>query len=352
MVDPLVTKISISSSVSSYVILNLSPGATYFFRLTVYNSGGSQSNFSNEASTPLAVPAVDNQPPSVPSNPACVAVSSTQISFSWTAATDNVFVTGYVIFRNNIPIATTGTVSYLDQGLLPSTIYTYAVSAFDAAGNNSAVSASTSTVTRPASFSDTVPPTISLTAPADLATISGPAVPVSATALDNVSVAGVQFKLDGSNIGAEITALPYSISWNTTLVPNGNHILTAVARDTFGNQATSTITVTINNNFSTPPPSPPGGYAVFVYPNPARDPVVRAFIGAVDEMQVSIYNILGMLVHKATVRGSPTGISGGQYFYEYRWTGSKASGVYIAVVHANAPDRVSIDVKSKFVVLR
>ncbi|MGH8512296.1 MAG: right-handed parallel beta-helix repeat-containing protein, partial [Gammaproteobacteria bacterium] len=49
---------------------------------------------------------------------------------------------------------------------------------------------------------DTTPPTVSLTAPASGATVSGTAVTVSADAADNAGVAGVQFKLDGANYGA------------------------------------------------------------------------------------------------------------------------------------------------------
>src|SRR5207248_10898297 len=49
---------------------------------------------------------------------------------------------------------------------------------------------------------DTTPPTVSLTAPANGATVSD-AVTVSASASDNVGVAGVQFKLDGVDLGAE-----------------------------------------------------------------------------------------------------------------------------------------------------
>src|SRR6185295_14903534 len=85
---------------------------------------------------------------------------------------------------------------------------------------------------------DTAPPTVSITAPASGATVSGSAVPVPATAADNVGVAGVQFALDGSNLGGEDTAAPYSLSWNTTTASNGSHTLTAVARDAAGNRTT------------------------------------------------------------------------------------------------------------------
>ena len=86
-----------------------------------------------------------------------------------------------------------------------------------------------------------------MTAPAAGATVAG-TITVSASATDNVGVVGVQFKLDGANLGAEVTAAPYSISWNTTLVASGSPSLTAVARDAAGNTATSTaVAVTVDN---------------------------------------------------------------------------------------------------------
>src|SRR2546426_9194324 len=76
---------------------------------------------------------------------------------------------------------------------------------------------------------------------------------VSATALDNVGVAGVQFKLDNGNLGSELTVGPYTLAWNTTGVPNGSHTLTAVARDAAGNTATSAaVSVTVNNDLTPP----------------------------------------------------------------------------------------------------
>ena len=94
---------------------------------------------------------------------------------------------------------------------------------------------------------DTTAPTVTLTAPANGATVTGPTT-VSATASDNVAVAGVQFKLDGVNLGAEVSVAPYSFSWNTTTAPNGTHTLTAVARDAANNTTTSAaVTVTVSN---------------------------------------------------------------------------------------------------------
>jgi hypothetical protein len=73
-------------------------------------------------------------------------------------------------------------------------------------------------------------------------------VTVSASASDSVGVVGVQFRLDGTTLGAEVTSPPYSVSWDTTTAANGTHTLTAVARDAAGNTATSApVNVNVSN---------------------------------------------------------------------------------------------------------
>ena len=92
---------------------------------------------------------------------------------------------------------------------------------------------------------DPTPPTVSMTAPASGATVSG-TVTVSATASDNVGVASVQFELDGAGLGSRDTSAPFSISWNTATATTGTHTLRAVARDAAGNVTTSApVTVTV-----------------------------------------------------------------------------------------------------------
>jgi hypothetical protein len=101
----------------------------------------------------------------------------------------------------------------------------------------------------PSGASDSTPPTVSITAPTTGATVSGSSVSLTANASDNVGVAGVQFKLDGVNLGSEDTTSPYSTTWDTTAATNGSHTLTAVARDVAGNNTTSSsITVTVSNS--------------------------------------------------------------------------------------------------------
>src|SRR5205814_3138340 len=94
-------------------------------------------------------------------------------------------------------------------------------------------------------------------APARRTTVASYSGTVSGTASHNVGVSGVQFKLDGTtNLGAEDTASPYSVAWNSMTATNGPHTLTAVARDAAGNTTTSAgVSVTVNN--PTPDPTPP-----------------------------------------------------------------------------------------------
>ena len=100
---------------------------------------------------------------------------------------------------------------------------------------------------------DTTPPTVSTAAPANGATVSGTAVTVAAIASDNMGVAGVQFKIDGANLGTEDITSPYSVAWNSTTATNGLHTLTEVARDAAGNMTTSAgVTVTVNNTAPSP----------------------------------------------------------------------------------------------------
>ncbi|MGB7680210.1 MAG: Ig-like domain-containing protein [Candidatus Acidiferrales bacterium] len=133
------------------------------------------------------------------------------------------------------------------SGLSPSSLYYFTVLSNDSSGDT----ASSGGYTFGTSAStDTTPPTVTMTAPASGSTVTG-TVTVSANATDNVAVASVQFLLDGANLGAAVTASPYSYSWNSTTATNATHSLSAVATDTAGNTATATaVSVTVSNTSS------------------------------------------------------------------------------------------------------
>ncbi|TVX94008.1 glycoside hydrolase family 19 protein [Paenibacillus agilis] len=94
----------------------------------------------------------DTVAPTPPTNVASPSQSATSITLSWTASTDNVGVTAYDIYRNNVKVGTSTTTTFTDNGLQALTSYSYKVRALDAAGNfadSAAVPVSTSNVVIP-----------------------------------------------------------------------------------------------------------------------------------------------------------------------------------------------------------
>lgn len=98
---------------------------------------------------PEPEPEPDTEPPAAPANLAVTGFTSTAVSLSWSAASDNVGVTGYEVYRNGTLAGTTAITSYTVTGLTPDTSYSFAVKAKDAAGNASASSAAVTVTTAP-----------------------------------------------------------------------------------------------------------------------------------------------------------------------------------------------------------
>jgi chitodextrinase len=88
-------------------------------------------------------PSTDNSPPSVPQDVAGTAQSTHDIQVTWSAATDNVSVASYDVFRDGVLLVSVDapTVSYDDATVQPSTTYSYTVRARDTSGNVSEPSA-------------------------------------------------------------------------------------------------------------------------------------------------------------------------------------------------------------------
>lgn len=191
---------------------------------------------------------VDATPPTVtvtaPTNGSTVSLGSTT---SITAtSTDSQSAVNNVQFYIDGALVSTDTTSPYSYSWNTTGVtlgsHTIQAKSTDAVGNVG--SSSTITVT----VADTTAPTVSLTAPTTGTVVDDSAVTVSATAADNVGVASVQFQLDGANLGAADTTSPYSINWDTTTATNGNHTLTAIAKDAANNSTTSTgITVNVDN---------------------------------------------------------------------------------------------------------
>lgn len=181
-----------------------------FSALVAWGCGGGGGGYGGGSSTPA--PAVDTTAPSTVAGLGATAASATQINLTWTAATDNVAVTGYRIERCSgaacttfSQIATPTATTYSDTGLTASTSYSYRIRAVDAAGN---VSASYSTVA-----------TVSTQAPPAVGSVSGTVIALKT----RTPVAGAQV-----SIGSLTTTTAANGTFSLSQVPVGNSVLVHV----------------------------------------------------------------------------------------------------------------------------
>jgi chitodextrinase len=91
----------------------------------------------------------DTEAPSIPTGLAALAIGDTQATLTWTPSTDNVAVAGYRVLRDGTLVGSTRSTTFTDTGLSPVTTYSYAVEAFDFAGNVSGLSTPLDVTTTP-----------------------------------------------------------------------------------------------------------------------------------------------------------------------------------------------------------
>jgi chitodextrinase len=171
---------------------------------------------------------IDTTAPSVPTGLSASAAGATLVNLAWAQSTDDVGVAGYRIYRDAVQIGSSATTSFADTTVLPVSTYSYSVSAFDAAGNESGRSA-TSTATTPADTTAPSAPT-SLTATASGAT----QVDLSWSASsDDVGVASYEIDRNGAPLG---TASTTSFT-DTSAQPSTTYTYTVAALDAAGNRS-------------------------------------------------------------------------------------------------------------------
>lgn len=99
-------------------------------------------------------------------------------------------------------------------------------------------------------------PSVSVSAPANGATISGQTT-LKATASDNIAVTSVDFYINDQLIGsAGKVSADWQLSYNTTSLVNGSYSLKAKASDQAGNSAQSAV-LTVNISNAVPDTTPP-----------------------------------------------------------------------------------------------
>ena len=92
---------------------------------------------------------------------------------------------------------------------------------------------------------DLTPPSINFLSPVTGAVLSTN-VSVQLSASDNVGIGSLTVTIDGQPAGT-FSSGPYSLIWDTSSAANGTHTLSAVAKDTAGNAASTSVTVTVSN---------------------------------------------------------------------------------------------------------
>src|SRR5204862_543678 len=192
-------------------------------------------------------------PPTTPIGLTAAVTGSSGANLSWSASTDNVRVTGYIVRRNGVQVATPATTSFADTGLSAATTYTYTVAARDAAGNISPNSTSVSSATRRVRVADTTPPTTPIGLTAAVAGSSGANLSWSAST-DNVGVTGYIVRRNGVQV-----ATPATTSFaDTGLSAATTYSYTVAARDAAGNISPNSTSVSITIADTTPPTTPIG----------------------------------------------------------------------------------------------
>jgi chitinase len=196
------------------------------------------------------VPVLDKIAPTVTAFRMPSSANSLTAAVSSLTASDSVGVTGYLITESVTKPAASAAgwtasapKSFTLSGTGRKTIYAWAK---DAAGNISASRSATITITLP----DTTAPTVTISAPANNATVSG-TVSAIALANDKIGVSRVEFYVNNV-LKVTDTRAPYTFSWNTTAVANGPYTLTAKAYDAAGNIGkSSNLSVTVKNTART-----------------------------------------------------------------------------------------------------
>ncbi|WP_431733394.1 Ig-like domain-containing protein [Geobacter sulfurreducens] len=296
---------------------------SYTLTAKAYDTAG---NVGQSSTVTVAVnnPVADTTVPVVSlSAPANNATVSGTVAVNATAS-DNVGVSKVEFYVNGALKSTDTTNAYSyswDTKTVANGSYTLTAKAYDAAGNVGQSSTVTVAVNNP--VADTTVPVVSLSAPANNATVSG-TVAVNATASDNVGVSKVEFYVNGA-LKSTDTTNAYSYSWDTKTVANGSYTLTAKAYDAAGNVGqSSTVTVTVNNAVAdTTVP-------VITLTAPANKATVSGTVAmtatATDNVGVSKVEFYVNNVLKSTDTTAP---------YVYNWdTRAVANGTYILTAKA------------------
>jgi len=247
--------------------------------------------------------------PTAPTNLAATGTTSTSTQLSWTAATDNVAVTGYEVFQGATLKATVATTTYTVTGLTPATLYSFSVKAKDAGGNVSAAS----NVVDVTTLADTAAPTAPVLSASGTTNTTTNLAWTAAT--DNIAVTGYDVYENGV-FKATVTGLTYAV---TGLSAGTTYAFTVLAKDAAGNTTSSNA---VNVTTTTPDTTAPSAVVLSASGTTATTTNL-SWTAATDNVAVTGYEIY----QGATLRATVTTLT-------YAVTGLSASTAYTFSIRA------------------
>ena len=252
---------------TSVTVSELTASTNYIFSVAAFDAAG---NLSAQAS--ITVSTTDETAPTQPAN-LVNQISGTSVLLSWTASTDNVGVSGYRVYVNGQLFETTAETNITITGLNPEIQNTIAVTAFDAAGNQSGKTAIIISV------NDQLPPTM----PSGVnVQPSEQSILINWTAsTDNIGVAGYNIYINEELQG---------YTNNTNYTVSGLYALTQYtlgieAYDANGNKSDKALITAITTDETAP--TPPGSIQTRV----AETSVVLSWTASTDNVGITGYNI-------------------------------------------------------------
>ncbi|GAA2964768.1 fibronectin type III domain-containing protein [Actinokineospora diospyrosa] len=279
----------------------LTADTAYTFTVKARDAAGNASAAS-QALTARTSAAPDTQAPSAPTALTVTATTQSSVTLEWTAATDNVGITGYDVYQDAALTKSVAATTATIDALTPDTEYTFTVKARDAAGNVSAASTALKVRTQP------TPDTAAPSTPTNFRATGSTQTSVTLAwdaATDNVGVTSYEV-FEGTTSVATATGTAATING---LSPDTEHTYTVKARDAAGNvsPASSALKVRTQPSPDTAAPSAPGNLRST---GATQTSVTLTWDAATDNVGVTGYEVFEGTTSVATATGTTATING------------------------------------------
>lgn len=236
-----------TTSALSFSVTGLAPATAYSMTVRACDAAG---NWSAQSAAYSASTAADTSAPTIPAGLASASIGATSFTLSWGAASDDVAVTSYEVFRDGVSLGWAAGLNRSITGLTPATTYAMTVRARDAAGNMSAQCAAFNVTTATDSSAPTTPGSLSASSVTVISfTLNW------AASTDNIGVTGYEVFRNGTSLGTA-AGLSRAIS---SLNPGTAYTMTVKARDAAGNFSAASSPLVVTTPADTQAPTVPTG---------------------------------------------------------------------------------------------